>query len=59
MPSTVTRRRRGFSTRWLGSDAIWDPNPLTLPLANLPDQNILVRGEAPPESIFPVVWRRR
>lgn len=50
--------RLSFSTRWLGSDAVWDPNPLTLPLANLPDQNILVRGEAPPESIFPVVWRR-
>jgi hypothetical protein len=51
-------RRVSFSTRWLGSDAVWDPNPLTLPLANLPDQNVLIRGEKPPESIFPVVWRR-
>lgn len=50
--------RVAFSTRWLGSDAIWDPNPLTLPLANLPDQNVLIRGEPPPESVFPVVWRR-
>ena len=50
------QRRLAFSTRWLGSDARWEPNVLSLPLANLPDPDVLERGAAPPESVFPIVW---
>ncbi len=51
-------KRMSFSTRWLGSDARWDPNVLSLPLKMVPDPAMLVPGEPPPESVFPVVWRR-
>ena len=50
-------RRAAYSTRWLGSDTVWDPNPLSLPLPNLPPDALTV-GAGPPEQYFPRVWHR-
>lgn len=50
--------RLSFSTRWLGSDPVWAPNTLTLPLPMLPNQDVLSPGDPPPDEYFPVVWRR-
>jgi hypothetical protein len=50
-------RRVAFSTRWLGSDAYWNPNPLTLPIDGAKDPDI-PRYAPPPEDLFPIVWRK-
>ena len=53
---TVTRRRRAFSTRWLGDDVTYYERPgETSP--PYPDIN-LKTGERMREDWFPVVWRR-
>ncbi len=51
-------RRAAYSTRWLGSDPIWQPNALSLPLPHLPVDALTV-GEPPPDEFFPKVWIRR
>ncbi len=50
-------RRLAFTVRWVGSDVVWEPTPLTM-LAPFDRHPAMVRGEPPPESLFPVVWRR-
>lgn len=49
--------RAAYSTRWLGSDPIWRPNALSLPLPYLPADALKV-GEPPPDEYFPKVWQR-
>ena len=50
-------RRLAFTVRWLGSDVVWDPNPLTM-LSPFDTNPLMERGKPPPEELFPVVWRR-
>ena len=49
--------RAAYSTRWLGSDAVWNPNPLSLLLPNIREDSLVV-GEGPPTEYFPRVWER-
>jgi ectoine hydroxylase-related dioxygenase (phytanoyl-CoA dioxygenase family) len=55
--ATSAGRRMAFSTRWLGSDTYWNPNPLTLPIDGVKDPAI-PRYAPPPEDLFPILWRR-
>ena len=56
-PGARSPVRAAYSSRWLGSDAVWRPNPLSLLLPNIPD-GVLTEGEPPPEQYFPRVWSR-
>jgi len=51
-------RRLAFTLRWIGSDVRWQPNSLTRGLAPFDRDPAMVLDEPPPESVFPVVWRR-
>lgn len=55
--SPVEGRRLALTVRWIGSDVVWLPTPLTR-LAPFDENPAMVEGEAPPEALFPVVWRR-
>ena len=57
LPRTATDngRRLAFTVRWIGSDVIWQPTPITM-LAPFDQHPLMVRDQAPPESLFPVVW---
>ena len=50
-------RRLAFTVRWIGSDVVWLPTPLTR-LAPFDENPAMTVGAPPPESLFPVVWRR-
>jgi ectoine hydroxylase-related dioxygenase (phytanoyl-CoA dioxygenase family) len=49
-------RRVSFSTRWLGDDAIWAPDPYTFRIEVLLADARMRHGEPPPTSLFPIVW---
>lgn len=51
-------RRIGFSTRWLGSDAIWQPDAYSANIPILLDNPALVPGAPPAETVFPTVWKK-
>ncbi|MGD1955605.1 MAG: phytanoyl-CoA dioxygenase family protein [Sphingomonadales bacterium] len=53
----VQGRRIGFSTRWIGSDAIWQPDAYAANIPLLMINPLLKSGEAPPEGVFPEVYR--
>jgi ectoine hydroxylase-related dioxygenase (phytanoyl-CoA dioxygenase family) len=53
----VPGRRIGFSTRWIGSDARWKPDAFSAKIPILLENPKLIPGEAPPEDVFPIVWR--
>lgn len=55
--SPVEGRRLAFTVRWVGSDVVWRPTPITR-LAPFDDNPLMREGEPPPEALFPVVWRR-
>jgi ectoine hydroxylase-related dioxygenase (phytanoyl-CoA dioxygenase family) len=55
---TTPGRRLSFSTRWLGDDAIWNPDPFTFQPAPLADHPAMRAGGPPPDELFPVIWRR-
>jgi len=50
-------RRLGFSVRWLGDDVVWLPTPLNY-RAPFDTHPLMKLGEAPPEALFPIAWRR-
>jgi ectoine hydroxylase-related dioxygenase (phytanoyl-CoA dioxygenase family) len=58
---TTTRpgRRVAFTTRWLGSDIRWEPDPLSVRIAALETHPAMRVGAPPPEELFPVLWRRQ
>lgn len=51
----ITTRRRGFSTRWLGDDAVFAKRPKTSP--PFPGLN-LQPGESMSHPFFPLAWPR-
>jgi len=51
-------RRLAFTLRWVGSDVLWQPNPLTLGLAPFDRHPAMSVDAPPPEAVFPIVWRR-
>ncbi|MEO0411046.1 MAG: phytanoyl-CoA dioxygenase family protein [Pseudomonadota bacterium] len=51
-------RRLGFSSRWIGDDIRYAPNPLSLNLALKPGGAEPVVGQPLPEDSFPITWRR-
>ncbi len=51
-------RRLAFTLRWIGSDVLWQPNPLTLGLSPFDRHPAMTVDAPPPEEVFPVVWRR-
>jgi hypothetical protein len=52
-------RRFAFSTRWLGDDVAWKPDPLTEPMTSWMRNHPSMRfGAPPPDDLFPAVWRR-
>ena len=50
-------RRLAFTVRFIGSDVVWDPTPLTM-LSPFDTHPMMERGQPPPEALFPIVWRR-
>ena len=53
-----TQPRVAFSTRWLGSDVVWDPRPECLNIPGMPFER-MVRGKSVCEDeIFPVCWSK-
>ncbi len=49
--------RLAFSSRWLGDDVVWKPDPLTERMtARLNDHPEMRRGEPPPASVMPIQW---
>ena len=50
-------RRLAFTVRFVGSDVVWDPTPLTM-LSPFDKHPLMERGKPPPEELFPVVWQR-
>lgn len=50
-------RRLAFTVRWIGSDVVWDPTPVTM-TAPFDTHSLMERGKPPPEELFPIVWRR-
>lgn len=49
--------RVSFSTRWLGDDAVWNPDSLTAPMTTeFIDDPAMIVGSPPPESVLPITW---
>jgi len=59
-PQAPGRRgaRIAFTTRWLGSDVRWAPDALSVTVRGLSDHPAMVQGAPPPDSLFPILWRR-
>ncbi|WP_439533710.1 phytanoyl-CoA dioxygenase family protein [Polymorphobacter sp.] len=59
LPRTTTHpgRRIAFTTRWIGSDVIWNPDALSAPIPHLASR--LTPGAPPPESLFPILWQKQ
>jgi ectoine hydroxylase-related dioxygenase (phytanoyl-CoA dioxygenase family) len=55
--SRAPGRRLAFTLRFVGSDVVWQPNPLTFGLAPFDHDPRMQRGQPPPEALLPVVWR--
>lgn len=53
----VPGRRVAFTTRWIGSDVIWQPDALSASIPRLSDNPAMVPGEPPPDALFPILWR--
>jgi len=51
-------RRVAFTTRWIGSDVVWQPDALSASIPRLSDNPAMVPGRPAPEALFPVLWRR-
>jgi ectoine hydroxylase-related dioxygenase (phytanoyl-CoA dioxygenase family) len=53
------RPRLAFSTRWLGDDVVWKPDPLTEPMTvRLVDHPGMTYNAPPPDEIIPLQWPR-
>jgi hypothetical protein len=51
--------RLSFSTRWLGDDVVWKPDPLTEPLAvELSNHPGMTFDAPPPDEMIPAQWPR-
>ena len=49
--------RLAFSTRWLGDDVVWKPDPLTEPMTErLNSHPGMTFNAPPPDSVIPVRW---
>ena len=55
--ATEDGRRVAFTVRWIGSDVVWRPTPVTM-LAPFDRDPRMREGEPPPEALFPIVWRQ-
>lgn len=51
-------RRIALTTRWVGSDVTWDPDPFSYEIKGLSDNPNLKPGDKLPEDLFPIIWRR-
>jgi ectoine hydroxylase-related dioxygenase (phytanoyl-CoA dioxygenase family) len=51
-------RRIAFTTRWLGDDVVWAPNPLTIRIPSIEETGLMRAGAPPPDELFPILWRR-
>lgn len=51
-------KRVAFTTRWIGSDVIWQPDALSASIPRLSENPAMVAGAPPPESLFPILWCR-
>jgi ectoine hydroxylase-related dioxygenase (phytanoyl-CoA dioxygenase family) len=56
-PGHPGRRRVAFTTRWIGSDVVWAPDALSAIIAPLASHPAMRPHEAPPEALFPTLWR--
>jgi ectoine hydroxylase-related dioxygenase (phytanoyl-CoA dioxygenase family) len=50
-------RRVALTTRWLGDDVVWAPNPLTIKIPSLEQSGLMHVGAPPPDAFFPIIWR--
>lgn len=49
-------RRVSFSTRWLGDDCLWAPDPYTFRIESLDSDPRMRHGAPPPDVLFPTLW---
>lgn len=54
----VPGKRIAFTTRWIGSDVVWQPDALSASIPRLSENPAMVAGKPPPESLFPTLWTR-
>jgi len=54
--ATNTGRRIALTTRWLGDDVRWAPNPLTIKIPTLESTGLMRIDAPPPDELFPIVW---
>jgi len=54
--ATNTGRRIALTTRWLGDDVRWAPNPLTIKIPTLESTGLMRIDTPPPDELFPIVW---
>lgn len=50
-------RRIGFSSRWLGSDAIWKPDAYAVSIPRISGNPATTYGAPPAAEVFPVVYQ--
>ena len=51
-------KRIAFTTRWIGSDVVWAPDALSASIPRLSENPAMIVGQAPPDALFPIRWRR-
>lgn len=57
--ASTGKPRLAFSTRWLGDDVVWKPDPLTERMTErLNDHPAMTFNAPPPDSVIPVRWPR-
>jgi len=50
-------RRVGLSTRWIGSDVVWQPDAYAVSIPKLSGNPAMRPGRPPAEQVFPVIYR--
>lgn len=51
-----TQPRVAFSTRWFGSDVVWDPRPECVNIPGMPLENMVAGQTVSEDTIFPIAW---
>jgi hypothetical protein len=50
-------RRIGLSTRWIGSDVVWNPDAYAVSIPKLSGNPKMGAGKPPPVDVFPVIYK--
>jgi ectoine hydroxylase-related dioxygenase (phytanoyl-CoA dioxygenase family) len=53
-----TQPRVALSTRWFGTDVVWDPRPECLNIPGMPFERMVRGRPVSDDEIFPIVWSK-